>query len=212
MPLAPILSSPLVRISSVEKRCILLPRSLLKWCEFHHERASRALDHPLALPTSEPLATPASNPSGNHSSLVRPTCVRVISSYVWGDYMLGGTPQSVLARPQSFVCFRGDLQPLRYVGNSDQLLQFYEEAVPGGRILPRTRPSLELPGLVGLLLPRSLLLYHCLMYSHGLRSTWPSRANGGNASALLGDFPFRDDIGYRSTPDLAKGFGATLDE
>jgi len=84
--------------------------------------------------------------------------------------------------------------------------------VPWGRILPRAHLGLGLPGLVGLLLPWSLLLCRRLMYSHGLRSTWPSRADGGNASALLGDFLLCDDMGYRLTPDLAKGFGATPDE
>jgi len=50
------------------------------------------------------------------------------------------------------------------------------------------------------------------MYSHGLRSTLPSRADGDNASALLGEFPFHDVMGYRSTPVLAEGFKATPDE
>ena len=119
---------------------------------------------------------------------------------------------SVLVGPQSFISFRGHLQSLRYVGNSDQLLQLYQEAVLGGRIFPRTCPGLGLPGLVGLVLRWSLLLCRRLMYPHGLRSTWPSRVDGGNAFALLGDFPFYDDMGYRSMPDLAKGFGATLDK
>ena len=114
---------------------------------------------------------------------------------------------SVLAGPQSLVSFRGHLQSLRYVGNSDQLLQLYQEVVPGGRIFPRARPSLGLPVLVALVFLRGFLLYRRLMYSHGLRSTWPLWPDGGNAFVLLGD-----NMGYRSMPDLTKGFGATLDE
>jgi len=50
------------------------------------------------------------------------------------------------------------------------------------------------------------------MYSHGLRSTCPLQADGDNAVALLGEFPFRDDMDYHSTFDIAEGFGTTLDE
>jgi len=72
--------------------------------------------------------------------------------------------------------------------------------------------SLGLPGLVGLLLPLGLFLFRRLMYPYGLRSTWSSWLDEGNASTLLSDFPFCDDVGYRSTPDLTKGLGVTPDE
>ena len=66
--------------------------------------------------------------------------------------------------------------------------------MPGWRILPRARPGLGLPGLLGVLLPRGFLFFRRLMYPHGLRSTWPSRADRDDAIALLHDFPFRDYV------------------
>ena len=76
-------------------------------------------------------------------------------------------------------------------------------------VVPRASPSLGLPGLVGLLLHWGPLLRCCLMYPHGLRSTWRSRACGDNAGALLVDFSFHNNMSHRSTPDLAESLRTT---
>ena len=58
----------------------------------------------------------------------------------------------ILVRSQLLVDLCGYLQSLRYVVDSDQVLQFYYEVVPWWHILPCAPPGLGLPGLVGLLL------------------------------------------------------------
>ena len=118
----------------------------------------------------------------------------------------------VLVRPQLLVILCGYLQSLRYVGDGDQVLQFYYEVVPWWHILPCAPPNLGLPGLVGLLLRGGPLLRRCLMHPHELKSTWCSRARGNNACALLVDFSLRDNMSHRSTPNIAESLGVVPDE
>ena len=112
----------------------------------------------------------------------------------------------VLVRPQPLVSLCGHLQSLRYVGPSTPTGSCALVARP-----PSRAPWFRHPGLVGLLLHWGLFLCRCLMYLHGLRSTWTSWAGGNNAGALLVEFPFRDNMSHCSTPDLAESLGATPD-
>ena len=111
----------------------------------------------------------------------------------------------VLVGPELLVGLGGYLQPLRYVEDSDKVLQFYHEVVPWWHVLPLTPPGLRLPGLIGLLFHGGLLFYRCLMHPYGLRSTWCTRACGNHTRALLVNFPFCCNMSHHATPYLFEG-------
>ena len=118
----------------------------------------------------------------------------------------------VLVRSQLLVYLREYLQSLRYVGDGDQVLQFYHDVVPWRHILPCASPSLGFSWLIRLLLRWSPLLCRGLMHPQGLRSTQCSWAHGNNARGLLVDFSLRGNMSHRSTPYLTESFGAVPDE
>jgi len=90
LPPVPLLPSPLVHTSSAGRRCILLLRTLQRWCWSHHEWAPRALDLLLWMLTPDSPTTLGGSPSRSRFSLARPTGIPVTSSCVWRGHMLGG--------------------------------------------------------------------------------------------------------------------------
>ena len=70
----------------------------------------------------------------------------------------------VLVGPKLLVSLGEYLQPLRYVGNNDEVLQLYHEVMPWWHVLPFTPPGLTLSCWVRLLLHGGLLFCHFLMH------------------------------------------------
>ena len=70
----------------------------------------------------------------------------------------------VLVGPELLASLGEYLQPLRYVGDSDAVLQLYHEVLPWWHVLPLTPLGLRLSLLIGLLLRGGLLLCRYLMH------------------------------------------------